>query len=108
MTLSECQAGCALSTVTNRRPFLQGLDALSSHLAKASFAVQVAGVVWRLLGQLVAVEGIVFVLFKPRWMVGLHMWLAALVLRLSRGLHRAGVTEHVIDISESTGLPANQ
>ncbi len=63
--------------------------------------MQLAAVLWRLLGQLLALEGLVFVLLKPRWMGRLHAWLAGAVVRLSGVLHRAGAIDNVVDIGAS-------
>jgi hypothetical protein len=70
--------------------------------------VQLAAVLWRLLGQLLALEGLVFVLFKPRWLTGLHSWLARAVVRISGALHRAGASGRVMDIGARRTLPGPQ
>ncbi len=84
-----------------RLPSLQSLDSLCAALACASIAIQLAAVLWRLLGQLLAVEGLVFVLFKPQWMVSLHLRLAFAVVWMGKALQRAGAIESCVDISES-------
>jgi hypothetical protein len=79
-------------------PSPQRLDATCAAVAQAGLAVQLAAVLWRLLGQLLALEGLVFVLFKPRWLAGLHGWLARAVVHISGALHRAGASGRVMDI----------
>jgi hypothetical protein len=94
------QCGISSCSETKCVPSPQSLDSICAALACASIAVQLAAVIWRLLGQLLAVEGLVFVLFKPQWMVSLHVRLAFAVVRISSALQRAGAIESCVDISE--------
>jgi hypothetical protein len=97
---SVWQCNISYCSESERVPFPQSLDSICAALACASIAVQLAAVLWRLLGQLMAVEGMVFVLFKPQWMVSLHLRLASAVVRISSALQRAGAIESCVDISE--------
>ena len=76
---------------------LQRLDATCAAVAQAGLAVQLAAVLWRLLGSLLALEGMVVVLFKPLWLTRLHAWLAGAVVRISGALHHVGAGGRVID-----------
>jgi hypothetical protein len=60
-------------------------------MAEASLALQLLGVVWRMLGQLVAVESLVFVILRPKLLQQLHALLASGAVTLSAALHRLGL-----------------
>jgi hypothetical protein len=70
---------------------LQRLDYACSTLADTSLALQLVGVLWRLLGQLVAVESLVFVILRPKLLLQLHTLLAGKAVSLSAVLRRLGL-----------------
>jgi hypothetical protein len=76
---------------------LQRLDATCAAVAQAGLVVQLAAVLWRLLGQLLALEGLVFVLLKPVWLARLHLRLVNAVVWISGALQRAGAGRRVMD-----------
>jgi hypothetical protein len=53
--------------------------------------LQLLGVLWRLLGQLVAVESLVFVILRPKLLQGLHQLLAGKAASASAVLHKLGL-----------------
>jgi hypothetical protein len=61
-------------------------------IAETSLALQLLGVLWRLMGQLVAVESLVFVWLRPKALQRLHELLATGAVSLSAALHRMGLT----------------
>ncbi len=69
----------------------QGLDRACKTVAEASIVLQLLGVAWRLLGQLVAVEALVFVIARPKLLQQLHQLLAAKAVSLSALLLRLGL-----------------
>ncbi len=71
---------------------LQRLDDACKRIADASLVLQLLGVLWRLMGQLVAVESLVFVMLRPKLLRKLHTLLASGVLSLSAALQQLGLT----------------
>jgi hypothetical protein len=61
------------------------------------------GVLWRLLGQLVAVETLVFVILRPKMLQRLHMLLAGKAVSLSAALHRLGLISDQLQPGGSSG-----
>jgi hypothetical protein len=78
----------------------QALDNIAANIAAASLALQLLAVAWRLLGQLVALESLVFVLTRPRILVWLHEMLASLAVKLAGPLASLGILEEPIDEGE--------
>ena len=70
---------------------LQKLDRACAAIADTSLALQLFGVLWRLLGQLVAVESLVVVILRPKLLQQLHKLLARKAVSLSAALHRLGL-----------------
>ncbi len=60
-------------------------------MAETSLVLQLLGVLWRLLGQLVAVESLVFVIMRPKLLQGLHARLAKHAVYLTSWLHGLGL-----------------
>jgi hypothetical protein len=83
----------------------QSLDATCAAVAQAGLAVQLAAVLWRLLGSLLAVEQMVFLVFEPLWLARLHAWLAGVVVGISGALHRVGASGRVLDSGARCALP---
>ena len=68
------------------------MDAACEAIAKASVALQLLGVLWRLLGQLIAVDTLVVVMLRPKLLVRLHKLLASGAVTLSAALRGLGLT----------------
>jgi hypothetical protein len=81
---------------------LQTLDTHCKRIAAASLVFQLLAVVWRLLGQLVAVEYLVFVLYRPSALLKLHQALRKGAVTLANALRQLGI----ISRSMSAGAPA--
>jgi hypothetical protein len=71
---------------------MQRLDRACEIIAEVSLVLQLLGVLWRLLGQLVAVETLVFVTLRPKMLQQLHKLLATGAVSLSAVLNRLGLT----------------
>jgi hypothetical protein len=87
------QPACHAHLRTPPAPFTapQRLDYACTAIAEANLALQLLGVVWRMLGQLVAVESLVFVILRPKLLQHLHALLASGAVTLSAALHRLGL-----------------
>jgi hypothetical protein len=70
---------------------LQRLDHACSRVTDASIVLQLLGVLWRLLGQLVAAEALVFVIARPKLLQRLHSLLATGAVSLSAVLQKLGL-----------------
>jgi hypothetical protein len=86
-------------------PSLQRLDRACSAVTETSIVLQLLAVLWRLLGQLVAVESLVFVLLRPKLLQRLHRLLAAKAVSLSAALHRLGLISSPLLPGEPGFLP---
>jgi hypothetical protein len=73
-------------------PATQRLDDACKRIAEASLVLQLLGALWRLMGQLVAVESLVFVMLRPKLLQQLHKLMAAGAVSLSAALQRLGLT----------------
>ncbi len=93
----QAPAPHSLLILCARAAHTQRLDATCAAVAQAGLAVQLAAVLWRLLGQLLALEGLVFLLFKPRWLTALHTRLVGAAVWISGALDRAGAGGQVLD-----------
>ena len=100
--LAQTPATYHLLHLCTRARHPQRLDATCTAVAQAGLAVQLAAVLWRLLGQLLALESLCFVLLKPRWLAALHARLVGAAVWISGALHRAGAGGRVLD--EGAGL----
>jgi hypothetical protein len=84
-----------------RPPFaiaqVQQLDHACAAIAKTNIALQLLGAVWRLLGQLVAVEALVFVMLRPKVLVQLHQVLSSKAVALSDAMQRLGLTSSALN-----------
>ncbi len=67
---------------------LQRLDRACTAIAIASIVLQLLSMLLRLFGQLVAVETLVFAVFRPKLLQRLHHWLAGKAAFISAVLHR--------------------
>ncbi len=59
---------------------------------------------WRIMGQLVAVESLVFVLLRPRPLEQMHELLARSVWSLSSRLHQLGLVRSPLSLGELTAV----
>jgi hypothetical protein len=71
---------------------LQHLDRCCKRVAEVNLGLVLFGVAWRLLGQLVALETLVYVYARPKVLQLLHNFLATKMVSLSAALHRLGLT----------------
>jgi hypothetical protein len=71
---------------------VQQLDHACTAIAETNIALQLLGAVWRLLGQLVAVEALTFVMLRPRLLLQLHHLLADKAVAFSSAMHKLGLT----------------
>jgi hypothetical protein len=71
-----------------------------SGIAEASLALQLLGMAWRLLGQLVAVESLVFVLLRPKPLEQLHSMLAKGACSFNGALQRLGLVNSALSLGE--------
>ena len=69
-------------------------------LAQASISLQLLGTVWTLLGQVVAVETLVFVLLRPRLLRKLHALLSSGSYTLGQALRDMGLLHKSLSIRE--------
>jgi hypothetical protein len=71
---------------------VQQLDHACTAIAETNIALQLLGAVWRLLGQLVAVEALTFVMLRPKVLVQLHQVLSTKAVAFSNAMHKLGLT----------------
>ena len=76
---------------------MQQLDRACFSIAAASIALQLLGAIWRLLGQLVAVEVLIFVMLRPKVLQRLHQLLATAAVSLSTAMRKLGLTSSALD-----------
>jgi hypothetical protein len=76
---------------------VQQLDRACTIIAEANIALQLLGAVWRLLGQLVVVEVLIFVVLRPKVLQRLHQLLATGAVSLSTAMRKLGLTSSALD-----------
>jgi hypothetical protein len=79
---------------------LQHLDHVCAIIAEVNIALQLLAGAWRLMGQLVAVETLVFVLVRPRALTGLHERLARATHSLGSKLSSLGMLKDLPSLGE--------
>jgi hypothetical protein len=78
----------------------QRLDQVAAGAAQASILLQLVGAVWRLVGQVVAVETLVFLMLRPRVLQQLHRLLASGLVSLSEALRSVGLSNREMTLGE--------
>jgi hypothetical protein len=76
---------------------VQQLDRACTIITEANIALQLLGAVWRLLGQLVVVDVLIFVVLRPKVLQQLHQLLATGAVSLSTAMRKLGLTSSALD-----------
>ncbi len=102
MGLWRANSSATLANHATPTPALQNLDLACAKIAETSLVLQLLAAGWRMMGQLVAVESLVFVLLRPRPLEQMHELLASSVWSLSSRLHQLGLVRSPLSLGEFT------
>ena len=80
---------------------LQGFDSACAVLAAMSLLLQLLSAIWRIVGQLAAVESLVLALLLPRRpLQKLHTLLAKALVSLGAGLSKLGLVQSPLSLGK--------